>query len=768
MGARLFLGRTKAAGEASAEPQRYELDADRLTTHAAAIGMTGSGKTGLLVNLLEEAALAGVPSLILDPKGDLTNRLLVFPDFRPEDFAPFVQAGRAPETASRWRAGVEAFGPGPDAVRSLARVPVRVLTPGAELRPVNVLERFASPPEEEREEGALSAAASLMALADLSDDPATSPEGLLLSHLLLELWGRGAAPSLEDLVRQVLSPGLDRIGVLDLDTVIPPKDRTALALRLNALLASPALKAWRSGAALDLDAWLGPASTGTQTVLTLSHLPESQRLFFLGLLLGELASWTRSQSGSDTLRALVVFDEVFGYFPPHPANPPTKAPLLALLKQARAFGVGVVLATQNPVDLDYKGLTNAGLWFLGRLQTEPDRRRVADALGSLPGGADAAERLGEIAPRTFLVHDVKRNAPLLMETRHCVSFLAGPLAPPQLERLLGAAPPAAVPVTEERTGGEDPPTVPAGWPSFFSGSGVLFPHLAAEVQVSYRTAPKAPPVALVQKVLWPLGGATLEADLAADPLDAESMGSGDWPGAGASARPLPAYFSSWKPERAAKAAASALSARRVLKLLRDPVTGEVQAPGEPEDSFRSRVTARREARRAAAEAKALDPLRRRLERAEDRVRQLEIKVESQRSESKARSADTAISVGIGVLGGLLGSKRSIGGAISRTASKKRMADRAEDRLEALESDLADARAERASASSALAVAREDHLRRFLGGDLETVTLLPVGRGGVQVLSFGILWKPKGHTARRKSGARVAGGDPGEAPPHLSR
>ncbi|MEW6757373.1 MAG: DUF87 domain-containing protein [Acidobacteriota bacterium] len=745
MGARLFLGRSKADGHASAESLRYELDADRLTTHAAVIGMTGSGKTGLLVNLLEEAALAGVPSLVLDPKGDLTNRLLVFPDFRPEDFAPFVQAGRAPEAASRWRAGVEAFGPGPDAVRSLARVPVRVLTPGAELRPVNVLERFTSPPEEERAEGALSAAASLMALADLAEDAATSPEGLLLSHLLLDLWGRGAAPSLEDLVRRVLSPGLDRIGVLDLDTVIPPRDRTALALRLNALLASPALRAWRSGEALDLNAWLGPASAGSQTVLTLSHLPETQRLFFLGLLLGELASWTRSQPGSDSLRALVVFDEVFGYFPPHPANPPTKAPLLALLKQARAFGVGVVLATQNPVDLDYKGLTNAGLWFLGRLQTEPDRRRVADALGALPGGADAAERLGEIAPRTFLVHDVKRDAPLLMETRHCVSFLAGPLAPPQLERLLGAAPPAPAPVpgAEEQAGAGDPPTVPAGWPSFFSGSGVLLPHLAAEVQLSYRIAPKAPPVALVQKVLWPLGGATLEADLAADPEEAASLGSEGWPGAGASARPLPAYFSSWKPERAAKAAAAALSVRQVLKLLRDSVTGEMQAPGESEASFRSRVTALREARRAAAEAKALDPLRRRLERAEDRARQLEIKVESQRSESKARSADTAISVGIGVLGGLLGSKRSIGGAISRTASKKRMADRAEDRLEALESDLADARAERDSALSALAGAREDHLRRFLGGDLETMTLLPIGRGGVQVLSFGILWKPKG-------------------------
>ncbi|MEW5765064.1 MAG: ATP-binding protein [Acidobacteriota bacterium] len=742
MGARFFLGRPKAAGESSGAPGRYELDADRLTTHAAVIGMTGSGKTGLLVNLLEEAALAGVPTLVLDPKGDLTNRLLVFPDYRPEDFAPFAPVGRAAETAERWKAGVEAFGPGPDAARSLARVPVRVLTPGAELRPVNVLERFACPPVEERAEVALSAAASLMALADLPDDPATSPEGLLLSHLLLDLWDSGSAPSLEDLVRQVLSPRLQRIGVLDLDTVIPPKERTALALRLNALLASPALAAWRSGAALDLDEWLNPASAGAQTVLTLSHLPESQRLFFLGLLLGELASWTRRQTGSDSLRALVVFDEVFGYFPPHPANPPTKAPLLTLLKQARAFGVGVVLATQNPVDLDYKGLTNAGLWFLGRLQTEPDRRRVADALGALPGGVDAAERLGEIAPRTFLVHDVKRDAPLLMETRHCVSFLAGPLALPQLERLLGAARPAPAPGSQEgpRSGG--PPTVPAGWSSYFSGTGSLVPHLAAEVQLSYRTAPKAPPVSLIQKVLWPLGGATLEADLAADPLDAESLGTETWPGSGSSASPLPAYFSSWKPDRAAKAAAAALALRRTLNLLKDPVTGEMQAPGEPEASFRGRVSALREARRAAEETKALDPLRRRLDRAEDRVRQLEIKVESQRSESKARSADTALSVGLGVLGGLLGSKRSLGGAISRTASKKRMADRAEDRLEALESDLADARAERDTAAAALAAAREEHLRRFLGGDMEAITLLPAARGGVQILSFGILWKPR--------------------------
>jgi hypothetical protein len=739
MGARLFLGRTKAA--AAPEPQRFELDADRLTTHAAVIGMTGSGKTGLLVDLLEEAGLAGVPALVLDPKGDLTNRLLVFPDFRPEDFAPFVPAGRAAETAERWRKGVEAAGPEPDAARSLARVPVRVLTPGADLRPVNVLERFAPPPSEEREEGALSAAASLMALADLPGDPATSPEGLLLSHLLLILWGRGAAPSLEDLVRQVLSPGMDRIGVLDLDTVIPPKDRTALALKLNALLASPALSAWRSGDALDLDAWLGPASAGAQTILTLSHLPESQRLFFLGLLLGELAAWTRRQPGSDSLRALVVFDEVFGYFPPHPANPPTKAPLLTLLKQARAFGVGVVVATQNPVDLDYKGLTNAGLWFLGRLQTEPDRRRVSDALGSLPGGADAAERLGEVAPRTFLVHDVKRDAPVLMETRHCVSFLAGPLSPPQLEGLLGAAAAAPEKKSEEGPVSEGPPTVPAGWTATFFGSGILTPHLAVEAQIFYRTGPKAPPAVLVQKAVWPLGGSTLEADLAADPVEASDFGSGAWPGAGSSARPLPPHVSSWKPERASKAVASALALRRALRLLRDPVTGETQAPGEAENAFRTRVAAVREARRAAAETKALDPLRRRLERAEDRIRQLEIRVESQRSESKARSADTAISVGLGVLGGILGSRRGIGGAISRTASKKRMADRAEDRLEALESDLADARAERDTTSAALASAREEHLRRFLGGELETITLLPA-KGGVQILSFGILWRPE--------------------------
>ncbi len=307
MSREFFLGKWKddtAGGRAQIPP-------DRFTTHGVIIGMTGSGKTGLIVSLLEEAALAGLPTLVIDPKGDLTDRLLVFPGGRPEEFAPYCPAGQAEDTARSWNDGLAAWGLGPQDAAALKGVPVRVFTPGASAAPINVLQRFAAPSQADAETMAassLGAVSSLFILSGMDGDPGTCPEGLLLNQLLLKGWSEGCGLTLEDLVQQVLSPPLQRLGVMDLDAVIPPKERTALAMRLNALLASPTLSLWRQGSPLDLEAFLGPKAGASQTIFTLAHLTENERLFFLGLLLSELVgldpspAWDGAPAGPDRVR----------------------------------------------------------------------------------------------------------------------------------------------------------------------------------------------------------------------------------------------------------------------------------------------------------------------------------------------------------------------------------------------------------------------------------------------------------------------------------
>lgn len=753
MGADLFLGRwQEGAGAAGAEAR---IPAGRLTTHGVVIGMTGSGKTGLMVDLLEEAALAGLPALVIDPKGDLTNRLLVFPETRPEDFAPYCGSSKAEATAARWREGLAEWGLSADRARELRSRPVRIFTPGATLAPVNVLERFAPPAGGAAEFAphATSSTASLFSLADLGGDPATAPEGLLLAQLFIDFWSRGQAPSLEDLVRGILQAPFAKIGILDLDTVLPSRERTALAMRLNALLASPALNAWRSGPTLEMEAILGAgAAPGAQTLFTLAHLSEGERLFFLGLLLEEVVAWTLRQAGSDSLRALVLFDEVFGFFPPHPANPPTKAPLLRLLKQARAFGVGAVLATQNPVDLDYKGLTNAGLWFVGRLQTENDRRRVADGMNDLPGGADATALLEELPPRTFLVQDVREDHPKLLKTRQCFSYLVGPLTVPQLAKLLGPAPETTAdsapqnsaamvikpgPSVEAASG---PPALPPEWTAVYSGSGDLAPHLEVEAEIAYKTAPRAAPVLCRGRYAWPLGATGLEAALAADPqLLTGPVGSPAAP-TGYGFGPLPSYLGRTPPEKASKAAATSLARRISLRLLKDGVTGAMQGPEETEAAFRTRLVSLREEARRAEEEKSLGALAKKLQQAEDRLRKAEMELEQDKADASARSTETMISAGLGVLGGLFGSKRSIGGAVSRTVSKQRMASRAKGEVAEGQAAVEAARRTRDALKIQLDEARAALSRKYGSPDLQTVTLSPTATG-VQVLSCRILFAP---------------------------
>ncbi|HQY65491.1 MAG TPA: hypothetical protein PK141_29060, partial [Polyangiaceae bacterium] len=421
------------------------------------IGMTGSGKTGLSVALLEEAALDGVPAIVIDPKGDIGNLLLTFPALDAASFAPFVPEGEEPEAvASRWRAGLAAgHQDGARVARLKEAADFAIYTPGSRMGiPVSIVGSLAAPSADLAEDGELfrervaTVATSLLGLVGVDADPVKSREHILLSTLLAQAWQRGQDLDLSSLVLRIREPGLKQVGVLDLESFYPERDRFTLAVAFNNLLAAPGFEAWLEGAPLDVGAFLRTREGKPRVaIFSIAHLGDAERMFFVSVLLAQVVAWMRAQSGTSSLRALLFMDEIVGYFPPV-KTPPSKAPLLLLLKQARAFGLGVVLATQNPVDIDYKGLANCGTWFLGRLQTERDKARVLEGLeGSAqlaparPFDKVAVERtLAGLPPRTFVVHDVREDGPFLMESRFCLSYLKGPLRRDEVRALMATHP----------------------------------------------------------------------------------------------------------------------------------------------------------------------------------------------------------------------------------------------------------------------------------------------------------------------------------------
>ncbi|HPK66144.1 MAG TPA: ATP-binding protein, partial [Thermoanaerobaculia bacterium] len=405
-----YLGRYRdgETGESTAQPFLY--DSRDLLTHAVCVGMTGSGKTGLCLGLLEEAAIDGIPALIVDPKGDLGNLLLTFPNLAPDDFLPWVDAEEAQRkgmsreelaaaTAKRWAEGLAKWDQSGERIARLREAAeFAIYTPGSDAgRPLSVLSSFAAPPRALVEDGDLfreriaTAATSLLGLAGISADPLQSREHILLASLFEKAWREGRDYDLQSLVRDVPKPPLTQVGAFDIEVFFPAADRMQLALRLNNVLASPAFGSWLTGEPLDIDALLH-SRTGKprHCIFSIAHLSDAERSFFLALLFEQVLAWMRTRPGTTSLRAILYIDEIFGFLPPV-ANPPTKRPLLTMFKQARAFGLGLVVATQNPVDLDYKALANAGTWFLGRLQTDQDRTRVLDGLFG-GGGGDGKRR----------------------------------------------------------------------------------------------------------------------------------------------------------------------------------------------------------------------------------------------------------------------------------------------------------------------------------------------------------------------------------------
>jgi len=438
-------------------------DSRDLTTHAVVVGMTGSGKTGLCINLLEEAILDNIPAIVIDPKGDITNLLLTFPDLRPEDFAPWInpddalRAGMeineyAADAAARWREGLQAWGIVPDRLHWLKRAAqYSIYTPGSDSGlPISILDAMQAPAEgwggfeEAHRERISGIVTALLGLIGRQVEPVKDREHVLIANIFEHAWRQGQSLTLEDVIVQVQQPPFAKLGVFDVDTFFPEKERFKLAMELNHIIAAPSFQSWISGEPLDVRNLLyQPDGRPKVSILYIAHLNDAERQFVITLLLENVLSWMRSLSGTTSLRALLYIDEVFGMFPPHPYNPPTKEPLMRLLKQARAFGLGLILATQNPGDLDYKGLSNAGTWFIGKLQSENDRKRV---MAGLEGLIDArsnfnidqvGKMISRLDPRVFVMHNVHdEGGPLLFHTRWAMSYLRGPLTRQQVMTLM--------------------------------------------------------------------------------------------------------------------------------------------------------------------------------------------------------------------------------------------------------------------------------------------------------------------------------------------
>ena len=520
MAEKFYLGRLHDIKTRRTGKESLLYDPDDLVTHGVVFGMTGSGKTGLCIDVLEEAALQGIPALMIDPKGDITNALLHFPNLLPKDFEPWVNPDEArregktvellaEETAKTWKAGLAMWNITPERIQALSdSVEFAVYTPGSDAGlPVSILASLSSPAIEWdsnkeiiRERIASTATAILGLVGYENIDPVKSREHILLANLFEAAWSTGTDLDLSTLIYQVQNPPMKQLGVFDMEEFFPSKERGEMAMRLNNILAAPSFQAWLEGQPLDIQTLLfTKAGKPRHSVFTLGHLSEEERMFFVTLLYSAVETWMHSQPGTSSLRAIVYFDEIHGYLPPV-AEPPSKAPMLRLLKQARAFGVGQLLVTQNPVDVDYKALSNAGTWFIGKLQTERDKDRLLDGLeGAAPDGfkrADYSKIISGLDKRIFLLHNVHDNSPAVFETRWVMNYLAGPLTRnqiPLLNKLAGARAPAPASKGVDTVGAQSEasaqkPTVPSGVQEVFFPSSLSLEAAAEASHVGLPTA----------------------------------------------------------------------------------------------------------------------------------------------------------------------------------------------------------------------------------------------------------------------------------------
>ena len=691
-----YLGREFDLNRKEPKDKLLLYDSKDLVTHAVCVGMTGSGKTGLCLGLLEEAAIDGVPAIVIDPKGDLSNLLLTFPALESSDFRPWINEedarakGVSPDDfaaqqSDLWRKGLAEWHQDGARIQKLRdSADFAIYTPGSNAGlPVSVLKNFSAPDAaalqdreafRDRVSGTVS---SLLGLAGIDADPIQSREHILLSTIFDTAWRKGESLDVPAIIQQIQSPSFSKVGVMDLNSFYPAKERFGMAMALNNLIASPGFEAWLEGDALDINNFLYTAKGKPRiSIFSISHLSDPERMFFVSLLLNQILSWVRGQSGTTSLRAILYMDEIFGYFPPV-ANPPSKRPLLTLLKQARAFGLGIVLATQNPVDLDYKGLANAGTWFIGRLQTERDKARLLDGLESAAGVKFDGDTLSALGNRVFLMNNVHEAGPVTFQTRWTMSYLRGPLTRNQIQ-VLTTRPATSAPVSEL----PDRPVLPPEIPQYFvplrgSSTASYQPMILGAADVHYIDAKAGVDEKRSLTLLAPISDGVVtvnwdtatEMDLAPDDLEKSpepNASFAELPAAAAN----PKQYSAWS-----KDFASWLFRMQKLELFRCPSLKEISKPGESERDFRVRLQqSAREERDSAAEQ-----LRKRyapkLAALEERKRKAAQAVEREKDQSQQQTLQTALSMGGALLGAFLGRKAVSVSTLNRAATAARAAGR---------------------------------------------------------------------------------------------
>jgi hypothetical protein len=791
----LFLG-TAFDPESGKAGERVELDSSDLTTHGVIVGMTGSGKTGLAIVMLEEALLAGIPVLVLDPKGDMTNLALTFPDLSPEEFRPWVNesdaAARglsldeyATKTAEIWKKGLAAQGIGPDRIRQFRDAAERTIyTPGSTAGvPLNVVGSLRAPPlswDSEAEtlrdeiEGIVT---SLLTLAGVDAAPLSSREHVLLSNLVENAWRAGRDLDLGSLIGEIQTPPVRKLGVFEIDAFFPPKERTELALKLNSLVAAPSFSAWGEGAALDPQAMLFTADGRPRAAIVyLAHLSEEERQFVVTLVLSKLVTWMRGQPGTSDLRVLAYMDEVFGFVPPT-AAPPAKKPILTVLKQGRAFGVGLVLATQNPVDLDYKAMSNAGTWMVGRLQTENDKSRVLEGLRSAAGGTDVAvldEAIGALQKRQFLLVSAKESKPALFSTRWAISYLRGPLTKDQValltedaERPASAAAPAgsqaqataAPPLGEDET--SVAPAAAAGavvryldpaapWASSLgaaAGGRRLHAFLAARVSMRYDdSAAGIDETEEFEALYGPLdGGLDLEREILVD-FDDRDL-TADPPSDAAYVLPTAPIGRASFFGDAEREIRGRLVDRRALEVFRNRALKLTSRPGESRDDFLERCDTAAQAAADQEAAKLTARLEAKKDRLESALELAQRRVEELDVDARSRASNELIAGAGAVLGALLGgrrSARSITTAISGASSRRGMTQRTSERRRTAEAKVLQKTEDLQELEQELLdeVAEIDEAWKAKAREIESVPIR-LEASDLRVTQLALVWVPTG-------------------------
>jgi hypothetical protein len=794
-----YLGRGYDPAALALQDSLVLYDSKDLVTHGVVLGMTGSGKTGLCLTLLEEAAIDNIPAIIIDPKGDLPNLLLTFPGLRGEDFRPWIneedatRKGQTPDEfaaaqAALWKKGLGEWGQSGERIAALReKTEMVVYTPGSNAGiPVSILSSLDAPPFEVVDDAEVfgdrieSTVSSLLALIGVNADPLQSREHILLSTIFSTHWRAGESLTLARLVQEIQTPPFGQVGVVDVESFYPEKKRTELAMAMNSLLAAPGFQTWLSGVPLDIAKILHtPEGKPRLAIFSIAHLGDAERMFFVSLLLNQMVGWMRSQSGTTSLRAMLYMDEIFGYLPPS-ANPPSKKPMLTLLKQARAFGVGVLLATQNPVDLDYKALSNMGTWWLGRLQTERDKARVLDGLEGAATAqnhgfnrAEMDRMLSGLGNRVFLMNNTHEDHPVVMHVRWCLSYLRGPLTRTQIKSLMDPQREALVPRASSGSGpaaaapaaGTAAPAAAAGKPALAKAIPELFlpanrahaggpplvavPHVLRASEILLADPKKRLNTRKRVTLLSPLNSGQTTFDWTSvvrlEDRGREAFSTEPEPGV-AEWRPLPSF--------ALQAPAYKLlkdefidwcAVHEGAELMYAEALDTWSQPGESEGAFRARLAqASREARDVAVDGlrakygKKAAPL-------EERLRRAEATVAKEKQEEKGAWIQTAATIGGSVLGALLGRKKT--GVLTSAASAttvrrassawKQQGDvgRAQDTVAAIQQQLDALDAECAAEMDAL-TAKLDAATLPL--TRETVAPL---KKNIAVTAVGIAWMP---------------------------